>query len=423
MRHARSLAVQTPSAAPCHFTHMKVYTCTPKRFPGDPAFFARDSGLFCMALRSLGIESQAIMPGPAIDGDMEGLIRASMQQLEDPGWWRALELDGLIFYSWASPHYNAIAKAIQAAGVPFLVVMDTCGMISRLSNPTDWLREAHIRPLAEISSFRQLPMMAGTWFVNAVSNYSAQRRLPHYEAATKVAAVTPLGQLWIPNEARALGRPELVEKFCYLPHPQPGAFQYNGSPKENLVISVARWNKPDWPQKNPKVLVQSLVDFLKMRREWRGLIIGSGATKLPDALGMADLRKHPQLEFASAVPPADLVGIYQKAKIGFWASLWEGQQGTGAQALCCGCSVVAPGSSLMSCFRHYVSRGSGRLSLLNEPRSLANELFLEAQAWEQGHRDPKRISDVWCPEFHAPEVAIRALQLLGLQPPSTFTAE
>jgi hypothetical protein len=75
---------------------------------------------------------------------------------------------------------------------------------------------------------------------------------------------------------------------------------------------------------------------------------------------------------------------------------------------------VSPSSAQNSCFRHYVSRESGRLATRNTPDALSTELVLEADAWESGQRDPERISRIWCKEFHAPEVAMRAIQYLGL---------
>jgi hypothetical protein len=44
---------------------VRVFTCTPVDFAGDESFFSRESGMFCRGLRSIGVDSRAIMPGPA----------------------------------------------------------------------------------------------------------------------------------------------------------------------------------------------------------------------------------------------------------------------------------------------------------------------------------------------------------------------
>jgi len=351
-----------------------------------------------------------------MEGDDPRVLRADVKDMETASWWDTLKLDGVIFYSWASPQYNAIAHAISEAGVPLMVNMDTSGLVSPLANPRDWWREMPAHLMIEgVAPMRKL-LNACKALVELVAHPVAKRRLDHYEAATVVAAVTPHGARWIPNEAVRLGRPELRQKFIYLPHPQLSAFNHGGETKENLVISVGRWRKGDWPQKNPRVLLQAFRRFLREKPQWQGLIIGSGAPELPRLLGMKTEDFDGRLEFVDHIKAELLPDAYRRAKIGCWSSRWEGQQGTGAQALCCGCSVVSVSSAQNSCFRHYVSRESGRLASRNQPDALADELILEANSWETGQRDPQRISRIWTQEFHAPEVARRALAALGLEP-------
>jgi len=393
---------------------MKVYTCTPVRFRGDYTFFARDSGLFSVGLSQLGVESYAIMPGPAMDDDDPRLIRTDYRNLESEIWWRSLNLDGLILYSWASPAHNPIAKAIQSAGIPLLVNMDTCGLVSPLASPGDWFREAHVRLLAERPGLLGKAIDVAKALVEIATQRVAKRRLAHYEAASVVAAVTPHGARWIPNEAIRLGRAEIASKFIYLPHPQLPTYSYDDVVKEPLVLTVGRWHRADWPQKNPRVLLETYRRFLIAKPAWRGMIVGGGAPDLSRLLRMDFSELSDRLIFLDYVKPDALPDLYRRASIGFWSSRWEGQQGTGAQALCCGCSVVSSLSAQNSCFRHYVTRESGRLASRNTADALTDELILEADAWESGARDPKRISRIWCAEFHATEVARRALDALGI---------
>ncbi len=393
---------------------MRIYTCTPRDFPEDRNFFNRDSGLFCRGLEVIGVESRAIGGGERRAGDHKDLIRASLKELESTTWWERHHLDGLILYSWAAPEFNGVARAIRDAGIPFLVVMDTCGMISRFTSPRDWWREGHVRKLAGKRGILEYVIKGAEWLGGGLLSRVPRRRIDHYDAATRVAVVTPLGSIWVPGEARAFGRDDLVERFCYLPHPQPEWFFYDGTPKENLVISVGRWRRRDWKQKNPGVLVPALKAFLERRPDWSAMIVGADAEELAPALGMDPGSLPERLRFRNAIPQQELVALYRRAKIGFWTSRWEGQQGTGAQALCCGCSVVGPFSASMSCFRHYVSKGSGRLARWNEPAAMSDELHLEAEAWESGDRDPDGIGRMWTREFHSPEVARRAVMLLGL---------
>lgn len=394
---------------------MKVYTCTPVRFKGDYTFFARESGLFSVGLNGIGVESRPIMPGPTMDDDDPRLIRTEYINLESADWWRSMNLDGLILYSWASPKYNKIAQAVKIAGIPFLVNMDTSGLISSLAPKSEWWRESHKRFLYECRTLRSIANEVCRIMGDLLYKRSAKSRLAHYEAATSVAAVTPLGSLWIPGEVNGLGRSDLTHKFTYLPHPQLEVFNYGDVEKENLVITVGRWEKDDWPQKNPRTLLNAYAEFLHARPDWKGIIVGKGAKDLANNLQINNKIFNGHLDFIDYVPPNELPAIYSKSKIGFWSSRWEGQQGTGAQALCCGCSVVSHDSAHMSCFRHYVTRGSGRLARHNDASALARELILEAQSWDEGNRDPKIISSAWSNEFHASNVASRSMELLNLK--------
>jgi glycosyltransferase involved in cell wall biosynthesis len=393
---------------------MKVFTCTPLPFGGDAAFMARDSGLLSAGLCALGVESRPIIAGPPMEGDDPRVLRADVRDMETASWWKTMSLDGLVFYSWAWPRFNGIARAIREAGIPLLVNMDTSGLLSPLANSREWLRA-----VAGVYMLKQ-PGLAGKAreTIKAVIEWGgspqARGRLAHYEAASVVAAVTPHAALWIPNEARQLGRLDLSQKFVYLPHPQLPVFTYDGHPKEKRLISVGRWRREDWAQKNPRLLLDACRLFLSSRPDWHVVIIGSGAPQLLKMLGMDPRGFGGRIEFIDQVKPDVLPDHYRRASIGLWSSRWEGQQGAAAQALCCGCSVVSVSSAPNNCFRHYVSRESGRLATRNNPRALADELILEADAWERGERDPERISRIWTREFHAPEVARRALAALGL---------
>lgn len=89
---------------------MKWYTCTPVSFKGDHTFFSRDSGAFCKAFQRIGVESRAIMPTPAQEGDEPDLIRTEYANLEDPAWWKSLGIDGVILYAWGVGKYLPIAR-------------------------------------------------------------------------------------------------------------------------------------------------------------------------------------------------------------------------------------------------------------------------------------------------------------------------
>jgi glycosyltransferase involved in cell wall biosynthesis len=388
-------------------------------FRGDAWFFTRESGLFSKGLVALGVDSKSVMPGPAKEDDSRGLLRVPYEQLESANFWRRLKLDGLILYSWAAPRYLPIAKAVRTAGIPFLVNVDSCGLVSRVANPHLWRRDL----LPYLWKRATSPLGAARFVSQIIDNFGinrvAKRRLDTHAEATVVCGVSPLATQWLQREALGFGKPHLVPKIRYLPHPQMRAFTYSREGKENLLLSVARWEKEDWVQKNPAVLLDAFERFLSARPDWKACIVGKGASGLAGALGKSQSASLSRCEFIDFLQPDNLVPFYSRAKIACWSSRSEGQIGTGAQALCCGCSVVAGSSGTLSCFHHYVSRESGRLALGMDADSLAEALQLEAEAWDTGQREPIRISRIWCNEFHDVNVAARALDFLGLQAPES----
>jgi glycosyltransferase involved in cell wall biosynthesis len=401
----------------CHANHesnkLRVFTCTPVDFAGDGSFFARESGMFCRGLLSLGIDSRAIMPGKPRHGDDDLLIRTEYNNLSNPTWWRDQGLNAVVFYSWAAPRYTSVAKAIKQAGIRLMVCMDTCGVISPHANSSAWFADLPKRVLLERSFAKGKIRDLAKYLIESVAAPVARKRIHHYQCADIVTVPTPEGADWVLREALSLGDANLASKIVYLPHPQSITFQYDGTEKKKLVISIARWQPEDWAQKNPRVLLGAYRIFLTENPAWRGIIVGSGATHMLDRLGVPHI---PGLEFQERVEPEYVPKLFNSASIGFWSSRWEGQQGTAAQALCCGCSVVSHRSPMMSCFSHYVSRKSGRLAVQNTPKDLAQALAYEARAWDSGARNPADIAMAWTGEFHAELVAKRALGYLGLKP-------
>ena len=394
---------------------MKVYTCTPKNFPADEdSFFSRESGLFCRALQSLGFDSKSVLLLPKYPQDGLGVLRGTYQELCDPVWWRALQLDGLILYSWAAPQYNAVAMAVHQAGIPAVVYMDTCGLVSRLGNRKGWWCHAWRPSWAKSGNIALRIYSLTKFFIDTALLITPRRRLRHLACGHAITLPTRSGVIWMKREVSLLGRPDLVDKIHYSPHPQKELFRYDGTHKENVVLCVARFLREDWPQKRPALLIQSLNAFLAKNHDWRAVVVGRGASTLANNLG---LHAHAAIRFEENLAHRDLVGLYQKAKIGFWTSLWEGQQGTAAQSLCCGCSVVAPSSPLNSCFEDYVSQSSGRLATDSSVTCLTEALSLEAQEWAQGFRLPDKISLFWSSLLHGRQRASAVLKLLDIPLP------
>lgn len=388
------------------------FTCAPIRFRGGEAFFARDSGLLSRSFAELGVKSKAVLPGPPVESEIsEDLIRTDYRNLEDFGWWKQHQLTGVVLYAWGSPKYTGIARAIKDAGIQLITSIDSSGLMSPYTATPDYIRLLYSMRFARQGVIRGALGATGSLIRSFFPRFFDKARLDHLRLADHVTMVTPQGAELLRSLARRFGYEDVAEKIRYIPHPQQTFFRFDGTAKENLVVTVGRWQKPDWFQKNPDLLLAAACRFLKARPNYRYQIIGNSVEELQPLIERHGVAVRNRIELIPFVKPTELRKVYSKAKIGFWASRHEGQQGTGAQALCCGASVVATSGVAMNCFAHYTSRSSGRQAIRNTPSFLADALTMEAEAWDRGERDPEAISSSWCREFHAPEVARQILSL------------
>lgn len=392
---------------------MKWFTCTPVDFGGGEDFFSRDSGLLSRGFRSLGVESMAVMPGESRSDDRPDLQRTNDANLRSADWWRQHRLDGVVLYAWGSGRHLGVARAIKEAGVHLVSSIDSSGLLSP---------HAHFRDYAQLNASKQIAergrlvgCLRGAALIvrNLVPGLLDLPRLKHLEQADAVTMVTPEAVRIMKELALRFGYPGVAEKTVHLPHPQLELFDYRGTAKEKMVLSVGRWETDAWFQKNPQLLIESLGRFLTRREDYQSLIVGQGCERLQAMIGDLDPAVAGRIELMPHVSPATLRELYNRAQIACWSSRHEGQQNTGAQALCCGASVVGTTGMAVNCFEYYASRSSGRQATSNTAGALAEALVLEAEAWDSGRRSGAEISRSWCPEFHAGKVAQRVLDLMN----------
>ena len=116
-------------------------TFTPREFVADDSFFSRDSGLLARGLIAAGVECRVVMPGDPSPGGDESVVRASWVDLQDPGWWRALGADAVVYYGWGRPFESGVLQAIRESGLWLCMVQDSGGLMSPLCGLRPWLME------------------------------------------------------------------------------------------------------------------------------------------------------------------------------------------------------------------------------------------------------------------------------------------
>ena len=395
---------------------MRWFTCTPVNFLGNEIFFSRDSGLMSLGLKAVGLEGRAISLAPAREGDWPALIRATLSELESADWWRTQQLDGVVFYSWGVARYQKIADAIVSANVRLVHVCDTHGIFSPLS---DW--KAHVTAAwshqwydSQLKKFlRTLAKLPYSHTLGILRQDLPIARM--IDTGDFFLAATPAAAARFRRFIKILRGAQAADKVRMLPLPVHSHFCYAPSvTKEELVVAVGRW---DHPQKRAGLLMHTIRLTAQARPATRFVIFG----KVPPPLAVwhAGLPEsiRSRVNLAGVVTSQQLAQVYQRARVMLVSAAYEGCHNASAEAVCCGCSVVAVDTPFMAALAWHASKKSGLLATHASPRALAHSLCDELAAWENGERHPELFGPEWADVFHPDKVALRILELFGIPAP------
>lgn len=390
----------------------RVFTCTPVRFKGDRTFFARDSGLLSEGLRMNGVESRAVMPGPPMGDDDPDLIRATPTELQSADWWRAHELDAAVFFSWGVPAYTRIAEAIKSSGTKLVIVLDSSGLWSPWSNGNDWFR-VQWNTCIRKRSLATGPLLFMGYFLRSCFPRSFDHpRLQQMNLADVVTVSSPRVLGRTKRYATVYGYAALAERVHFLPLPVSPQMRYEQQQKQKRVISIGRWLREDWPQKQPRLLLQSLCAFLECRPDFSAVIVGRGATGLRKEKFFPKSAVSERISLRDFVPNSELAPLLATSRISICSSFHESFHIASFEAACCGCSVVALQSPDLPALE-MLAPDSGTLAVAETPEAFRDALCHEAELWDRAARNPGVISGHWQKETHAPNVASRLMRAIG----------
>lgn len=377
---------------------MRIFTCTPVSFGGGPDFFARDSGLLCKGFQSIGVESFAVMPGEPQAGDREDLIRTDFSNLESAEWWRGHHLDGVVLYAWGSPQFRRVAKAIREAGVFLVLNQDNGGLVSPLAGFRGWWKDQRNLSGGGLEFWKCVAkgLSHGLLVTDPL-------RAAHLKYGDIIACVSPRAAEHYRRLCGIYGGRELVERIRVLPHAVEPIFRYSGGLKMRQVACVGRWD--DRVQKRPRLLMEVVGRLVTLDDSVNVVIAGNPVDELWDWHGGLPLEQKNRVQMKGRVGRDELVEILGASQVFYSPSAFESFGIAAAEALCCGCSVVAADSVSMAAFEWFVSGKSGTLAEADTPEAHVAALLAELECWQRGGRAPDTISDIWCERFHADKVA------------------
>ena len=389
-------------------------TCTPVRFPGDESFFARDSGLLCRGFQALGVPCQAVMPGPPLPGDCtRDLIRTAYRNLESPPWWRATGAEGVVLYAWGAARYFPVARAIRQAGLKLVCNLDTSGTFGILGGPLEyWGALWRIQNGLGISP-RSLTVF-GAKFLSSFTWSLLKHdlgRSRHLHQADLIGAVSPLAVERIRRVCRWYGGEALASRVRLIPHPVAMVMTYSNQIKKPRVVTVGRWTPEAWRQKNPFLLSEVATRVLHQNPRSEFVVVGAMEEGLRRRMLESAGSAADRIRITGRLSHPNLVDLYQVSQVSLCTSNHESFHISSAEALCCGCSVVAPSLPELPSFAWFTSEASGRLAA-RHPSALARAVLDELALWSQAGRDASQIAPPWCRRLHADRVAAGLLDQL-----------
>jgi glycosyltransferase involved in cell wall biosynthesis len=335
------------------------------------------------------------MPGTRDEREPDDLIRAHPDQLCDPIWWQALNLDFVVLYAWGDPRYLPIATAIRKSGSTLIQNLDSSGIDTPYADPDRWWISLRDHTKGSLPLTKKLRLYA-RGVRDLVPAIYERKRLSMLAEADLLACVSPPAMDCMADYVTALGAPQLVGKLRVIPHPAMDEMRYDGEEKKNCVLCVGRWNEVDHHQKDPILTLKILYGFLIQNPDWKAEIIGNGADSLPKLSAWPnDPLIAGRIHLTGSMPRELLREKYLKSRILLCASRYESFHISSAEALCCGSSVVTANHPLLASTRWFVSCQSGSLANTRSETDLLEAINKEALAWEHSKRNPTLIANSW----------------------------
>ena len=387
-------------------------------------FWNRDMGLVVRTLRSMGYDAWLVAlydpdqtPGPG-----KPVIRATREELAEPAWWQKQAPDALILNTWSAPRHEAIRRAALSLKKPLIEKLDTDGIKSpKIFLSFYFMRERISYKFSDpwhIKVRTFFKAIARTFVVYSFPGLLDKRMVEGMSRVPVYAAESPLATARVKRFLR-LYHASPMPRVVTISHPANTTEMrlLPGDVKENIVVAVGRWDfvVKDWP-----LLFEIAKRFLIIRPDWKIVVIGQ-----PAELSAKTKREMASLEnrliLTGPLEHEQLSRWNRKAKIYLLTSYYESFNIAAAEALCCGCSVVAPAQ--IASASYFASFQSGTPSYVRTPDHMTDALIAEVDEWETGQRDPGKISESALRIFDAEMVAKRYLELFEelSSSPSAFT--
>jgi len=340
----------------------------------------KDPGQIAKGLKELGNEVFFIATKNNCKDFTFPIIEASIESLEKEKFFKELDCDAIIFYTWLSIRFNKLIEAAKEGGKRVIIKLDSNG---RFGYP---LLISRLNGFAYIKNFKEfIDYFSWVFRYIAFGTLLFEKKIKQLYITDKVIIESPqaLVNLFTFLSYHKKLDLSLLDKCCVIPNPVDKAFIKPVDNKENIILCVADWENR---AKNRKNLFKLIKEFLKIKRNWRFIIIGNGSNYFLPLSNEKVLIKE-------EIPHSKIIEYFSRAKIFLLPSFWEGFNISASEAVCLGCSIVG---TPLECLFYLSNNGfSGTISYNFNYKSLLSSLLIDISRWENGIYNAKSISDYW----------------------------
>jgi glycosyltransferase involved in cell wall biosynthesis len=352
-------------------------------------------------LHGMGHESLLICMDKSHGPPGFNVVAASHDSLQDPAFYRELQLDAVIAFTWFN--YPGVVSAMKKAGVTVLTRGDSDGLLSIRQFTAHHIRVRMSAAKGAIARVIAAKHLAQRYLFQYKDE--DQYRLESLAAADVSVLETTEAARNVSVFLERMGRQDLIPRLHVVPHFVSDEFltcDVNPSRSES-VVAIGRWEDP---QKNAPLLANVIQLHLAQRPKTKFFIIGGEAGRsMFDQL----TKKHSQVTYVGPQNPAGVRRYLTDARVLLSASRWEGSPVVGNEALAMGATVVG---TPIPAFVEIRNRGGfGTVSTGHSAESLATALNKEMARWDAGNRDPISIARYWRPLLSS-EVVVSTLARL-----------
>jgi glycosyltransferase involved in cell wall biosynthesis len=233
-------------------------------------------------------------------------------------------------------------------------------------------------------------------------------RAAHLGVGDIIACVSPKAAGHYRRLCRIYGGHDLAERVKVIPHAVESGFHFAGTSKLRQIACIGRWE--DHIQKRTWLMMEVIRCLVGKDESLSVMIVGNVTPEMNSWHRSLGESVRNRVHLCGHLDRNALVEVLRSSRVFYSPSAFESFGIAAAEALCCGCSVVAGRSVSMASFEWFVSENSGVLAVPDDAAGHIRSLEQELGAWDQNLREPEKIAQIWGERLHAGSVAELVLQ-------------